>query len=170
MTTKTKVILAIVAVNALATAFAFGRYTAPEKIVKEVETKVVEVIKEVKVESGKTDTSRNKRVEKVVTETVYPDGRKVTETRTIETTETERKTEKEVTEGKETERETESKSTETIKYARNAWTLSVLGGVDRNQVGLIYGAHAQKEILGPINGGLWGLSSGVFGVSLGLQF
>ncbi len=163
MTTKTKVILTLAA---LATAFAAGRWLSPTKIEKVVE--IHEVVKEVEKKTGTTDTQRNKRVEKTITETVSPDGTRTITTRIVETTDTDRKSATDSTST--TDTETNSKSTEVVEYKRSSWSVLALGGVDSSSWKPVYGAHISKTILGPISVGGWGLSSGVGGVSIGLQF
>lgn len=165
MTTKTKVILAIVA---LAVSFALGRYTVPTKIEKVVEVR--EIVKEVEKKESKTDTQRNKRKETITTVTEHPDGRKVTETRVIETTETDKKSQSGSTTV--TESEKESKSKEIVERASSRWSASVLVGIPYSNwaAGPTYGGHVSKEILGPITAGAWVLGSGVGGLSLGLNF
>jgi septal ring factor EnvC (AmiA/AmiB activator) len=167
MTTKTKVILAIVA---LAASFALGRYTVPTKIEKVVEIR--EIVKEVEKKESKTDTQRNKRKETITTVTEHPDGRKVTETRVIETTETDKKSQSGSTTV--TESEKESKSKEVTERSGGKVSIAVLGGVSPTNwaSGPSLGGHVQKEILGPVTAGAFyiGTGGGVGGLSLGLNF
>lgn len=161
MTTKTKIIISAIS---LLVAFGFGRFSAPTKVIKEVETKIVEV----KVEDTKTDTSRNRRVEKIITETTRPDGTKVVETRIVDASQTERSTEKETA----TNRTESSRNLEVVERDSGSTSISVLAalGKDSSFTTPIYGAHAQRRILGPISVGVFGLTTGVVGASLGLQF
>jgi NCAIR mutase (PurE)-related protein len=143
-------------------AFAFGRYSAPEKV--KIETKVVEVEK--KSENKSTDTDRNKRKETTVTETVYPDGRKETKTEVVETTQTERKTDTSVV----TEREKDAAETKETSRSGKV-SLSALTGVDVTNLNApIFGAHLLTNVLGPVTIGVWGLSNATGGLSLGLSF
>lgn len=163
MTLKTKVGIAAIS---LLVAFGFGRFSAPTKVIKEIETKIVEV----KVEESKTDTSKNRRVEKIITETTHPDGTKVVETRIVDASQTERTTEKET----QTARVDERKETEITVRSSFTTSVSALAGIQGSGMGVlptvVYGAHVQRQILGPISAGAFGFTTGVIGLSLGLQF
>ncbi len=156
MTTKTKVILSIVA---LLTAYGFGRWSSPEK--------VVTVVKTVEVEKKKSKTETSKEVHRTttITETTKPDGTK-TVTTTIR--------EDSVTEREKNTSENRSKSTEETKEITRASakvTVSALAGIDILSPGApLYGASLSKPVLGPITLGIWGLTNSVGGVSLGLTF
>lgn len=160
MTTKSKIIIASIA---LLTSYAFGRWSAPEKV--KIETKIVEVEK--KTETSKTDTDRNKHKETTVTETTRPDGTKETTTKTVEDTQTDRKTNTSKTDDTTI---TESKSKE-VTYSSSKVTVSALAGVNVLKGGLPdYGASLTKPILGPITVGAFAFQSGMVGCSLGLTF
>lgn len=148
MENKTKV--ALLAVLTL-TAFAFGRYSAP--------TKVVEV--ERKSEKSKTETERNKHRETETKEVTRPDGTKEKTTKVVEDTETERKTD--------TAKNSE-KSKETVRGSKTL-SLSLLAGANiPNVSSQVIGGHVSTQLLGPITIGVWGLSDRTAGFSLGLNF
>lgn len=156
MTTKIKIAISAVS---LVTAFAFGRWEAPEKIV----TKTVTVEVDKKVQSSDIDTNRHK--ESKIVEVVKPDGTKETTTTVSEDTNREAKTH---------ETNTASKSTQSSKETTNRKTLttiSFLGGIsDFGTLTKTYGLGVTKPVLGPITIGVWGLSSGIYGASIGLTF
>ncbi len=135
---------------ALAASFALGIYVTPDKV--RVETKVVEVVKQVEVE-------REKHKETTVTE--RPDGSK--ETKTVEDTKTQKNTE-----------ETKDSNTavkESETHPSNKISISALGGFQTyNAFYPVYGLSISRPLIGPVVIGLWGITPGVVGVSLGLQF
>ncbi len=138
----------------LTTAFAFGRYSVPEKI--KIETKVVEVEKKV------VTVVRDKHKNTKIVDVVKPDGSKETTTTVIEDTVTDRKS-------KETGTTNAASSSETTKGDSKV-TISALGGYDLNSSKLVYGLSLTKPILGPIALGVFGLSNKTLGFSLGLTF
>lgn len=125
-------------------AFYTGKHYAPTK----VETKVITV-----------EVEKTKVVEKkVIVEKVNPDGSKTTVT-TIDTN-----TEKENT--------TASNNTTIKENKKQPLNVHAMGGLDITNPsgGFIVGAHVSKQILGPISFGLFGLTNGTAGISLGLSF
>lgn len=135
--------------------FAFGRYSAPEKI--KIETKTVTV----EIEKVKTDENTDNS--KTVTEIIRPDHTIIKRTRydkkTDKTTQTITEDRKEVQESKEI--------TKGSKV-----TIAALGSLNLTHLtsGITYGASISKAILGPITLGLWGLTDSTIGVSCGLEF
>lgn len=161
LSTKTK--LTIVAVySALLVSSTY--YFSPTKV--KIETKTVEVVKTVEVE--KKDTSKDRKRKFVVIEKKDKDGSYEKTTTVTDDTSSDSKTDI----AKDT---TDSKATETTKVTERATdkvTISALGGINpfKPTDGPVYGASISKPMLGPITGGLWGISSGVMGCSLGLTF
>lgn len=152
MSTKSKVILAIIV---LVVAFAFGRYSVPEKIV--TVTKTIEVEKKV------VDTEKDKKIVKVIIE--HPDGTKETREEIVENEKT-HSTEDSIT---------KSKNTTEITKGGSKINVSILAGsnlssLNLNSIPITYGASVNKEILGPITVGIFGLSNGNLGISAGLNF
>jgi len=136
-------------------AFAFGRYSAPERI-KEVEKiKVVEVEKK----------QQNEKKDVVTVITKKPDGTSVT---TV--------TDKTVVDTKtDTDTVATSEKTREVTYRRPQWKLTGMAGFDTDtsdftSVKPIYGAAVERRLLGPIFVGAWGLSNRTFGVSVALEF
>lgn len=156
MNLKTKSIIIVVC---LACAYAFGRYSAPEKII--TETKIVEVDKK----TDKTDSDTEKYKKTTTEVVVSPDGTKK-ETTTI-TEDTNRHTDKESIEDS-------SKSQEDKKViigASGHLNASVLVGADiSSPYGLIYGLHMSRNFIGPITLGVFGMTNKTVGISLGLTF
>lgn len=161
MGTKSKIFLAVVA---LATSAAVGRWSAPEKI-KEV-VKTVEVEKKSDQTSSNTDRDRHKKT--VITETIYPDGRKETKTVITDDIETKRQTdsksEDEVAKNTDSERE--------VTKSGSRLSISALAGtkLSFDATPPVFGGMISKEVLGPISIGVWGLSNGTAGASIGLSF
>lgn len=125
-------------------AFYVGKHYSPTK----VETKVITV-----------EVEKAKIVEKkVIVEKVNPDGSKTTVT-TIDTN---------------TEKQTTTASNNTVTKENKKQPLSVyaMGGLDVTNPsgGFIVGAHVSKQLLGPLSFGLFGLTNGTAGISLGLSF
>lgn len=142
----------LVGVGVLVGAYLLGRYSAPEKI--KIEEKIVEVIKEVKVEDKKKDIK--------IVEVVKPDGTK-------ETT-TEIKEREKVVTNKDTVKEEEVYK-EIIQSSRRV-NFGLLFGVPLQQ-GIeyaSYGLYANVSVVGPFSLGIWGLSNSTIGASIGLSF
>ena len=135
---------AIVGVVIIVVTFYAGKHSAPTK----VETKVVTV-----------EVEKAKVVEKkVIVEKVNKDGSKTTVT-TIDTN-----TEK--------ERSSAASNISSKENKKSPLNVSVMGGLDISDPanGFIVGAHVTKQLLGPISFGLFGLTNGTAGVSVGFSF
>lgn len=145
------------------TAAAFGRFSAPEK--------VHEVIKTVEVEKKNTtkdtDLARDRKKTTVIKEVIKPDGTKETTTTTTD----ESKTTKETSSTDSTERSDTKESDKTITNSSGRITLSILGAIPTSPTQKpTLGVSATKAILGPIAIGIFGLTSGTVGGSIGLTF
>lgn len=123
--------------------YATGRYMAPQKIKTEIHT--VEVEKEVtKVEHKIVKIKENK------------DGSKETII---------------VTDSSSNQRSKEKDSFASKEVTvRDTLNISVLGGISFPLSQPVIGISAQKNLIGPVTMGLWGLSNGTVGASLGLNF
>ncbi len=152
---------------ALAGAYGAGRFAAPTKVVTKTEVVTKEVIKEVKAETKVI--YRDRVVDRVITK----DG-----------TVTEHIVYKSAEATKEVDRTSDAKSSDTktekvtITDAPRL-TVSVLAGVDLKPAWqplgpsagpLALGLSVQYRVAGPIVVGAWGLHTGAFGASLGIQF
>lgn len=150
---------------AVLTAFALGRYTAPVKT--EIKTQTVEVEK--KTEQTKIDT--NKDLHRTITrvKTTKPDGSKEETTKIVEDSSTK-------TKATEKASEEDTKSAETSKLTVKEGSRTHLQGLLGGQASfsgvtpLSYGLNVSKTLLGPVSIGLWGLNTGIAGVSIGLNF
>lgn len=136
-------------------AFVFGRYSAPEKIKIEKQTVTVEVEK-VKSEN-QTDLNAT------VTSIHKPDGTVITRKKISSLTKNS------ITQNTAKEHLTQEK-TEIIKGSNV--NVMALGAIDLSSLtrGIVYGVSISRPILGPITIGLFGFSSGIIGISGGLQF
>lgn len=145
---------------ALLAAYAFGRFSAPEKV--KIETKLVEVEK--KIEKKETDRQNNKKTT-TVTE-IKPDG-----TKTITKVTTDESTTKTNTGSIEQSVKIDEKLNETTNSSSKV-TISALAGVNpfRIDQGVDLGAMVSKPVLGPVTIGVFGFKSGSMGASVGLTF
>lgn len=169
-------VIVIIELIVICTAFAFGRYSVPEVVKTEHDSTTVSHTTDTRNETAETHTDRDKHKDVVVTETVQPDGTKTVTTHTIEDSKIHRDTDDSVKDhsSNNTANHTVDK-TETIA-GRNKLNVSLLVGPSISLSGglslgpIAYGAHISKPILGPVTVGLWGLSTGAGGMSVGLNF
>jgi hypothetical protein len=157
MQRKTKIIIAVVAV---ATAFATGRYTVPTKVIEV--TKVVEVEKKTKDKDQKVD----KDTKKTTTIVEEPTGKKTT------TIVEEDKVNKD-TSTKETDDKTKTDNSFKEVLKSSPLSVSALFGGPLPGSGpfqMVYGLHVSKQVLGPITVGAFGMTNRTVGFSLGLNF
>ena len=126
-------------------AAAAGRYLTPEKIV----TKTITVEVEKKQEKTNTVVVKVTKPDGTITETTN------TNTESTTTTNTNTKTDTIIVQGK-----------------KSPLNVSALAGINVTNPagGIIFGGHVSKQILGPVNIGVFGLSNGTAGLSVGLQF
>lgn len=159
---KTKIIIGIVAL-AVAFAFAFGRYSAPEKV--KTETKIVQIEK--KTSKKDTESKKERHKKTVITEITRPDGTK--EVTTVITDDVEADSKSHSSESDKVSKvETDKKE---VTKTGSPVTISALAGLNSfSSPTPIYGASITKPVLGPITLGAFGLSSGMGGFSLGLTF
>lgn len=167
-------ILAVAVIFAVG--LAFGRYTAPEKVKIEKEIVTVEATEKKVDENLKTNTNRDRNVRKMVVEVTYPDGRKETRTEYTEDSTTNRVAEKTKDSLENTQKTITERTVEETTYRKSDLSISVIAGSQFSTSGGIsagsvcYGGHIQKSLIGPITVGIWGLSNGTAGGSLGLLF
>lgn len=142
-------------------AFAFGRYSAPEKV--KVETVTVEVEKK----TAETDTSkeRNRRKETTTRKERRPDGTEIEHTTVVEDSKTEVDSRKTV----HTDKTVDTRQTRE-EYRSSGVSLGALGAVNVSDGRLSYGAYLQKDVVGPLSLGAFGLTSGTVGLSIGIRF
>ena len=156
MSTKSKIIITTVTI---VVAYAFGYYEAPYKV--KTITKTVEVEK--KTDQTQTDTNRHKDTLTTITE--KPDGTKETVTHTVDDVNRD-------TASKATDNITKSETKEKeVTKSSGHLTLSALAGVNPFTPSLpTYGVHVTRDIIGPVNIGVWGLTDKTIGASVGLTF
>lgn len=136
----------IVVIALVLGAFALGRHSG--------ETKVQTVIKTVEIE--KIVDKDQHSVTKIV---AHPDGTK-------ETTIT-----KDTSTHSDTNTDSRSTNVTKISTSKHEWTLTALAGTSLNLTSpVIYGGSITKSVLGPISVGVWGLTSGTIGASIGIDF
>lgn len=145
MNTQTKIGLSALA---LAVAFASGRYSTQGSTTKTIETKKID---------AEISTDRDTHKKTVITKA--KDGSEVT-TITEDTTAVIK------------ERQDETDRTATTTTAKSSrLNISALAGTQfPNLLKPVYGASISKEFIGPVTVGLWTLTNGTVGISVGLNF
>jgi uncharacterized protein HemX len=157
-----------------AAGYAFGRFSAPDRVevrevVKVVEKEDTRAREQVIALTQQLETlKRHTRRE----ETTLPDGTRhvVEETKTERTADTRTVTDatKESHTVKESTRETVKESL-TVR-SRPDWRVSGLVGVDLPTLTPTYGAQVDRRILGPLSLGLWGNSARQVGIAISMEF
>lgn len=149
--TKYKVYIAICAILV---SFAVGRFSVGKP---EIKTDVAIVQKD------KSDEAKDTHITTTTKEITDATGKKEVDTTT--TTDI-------VSHIQKTDTSTEQVLTDIIPAKVGTLNISMLGGVDTKGVGnpFVYGASVTKQILGPISLGVFGLTNGTAGVSVGISF
>lgn len=142
MTIRTKILLTVLA---MVVSFAAGNYTA-QRITKTESVKSVD----------STDTTI--KTTTTTTTTKDKEGKETTTTKTDTITAIK---EKEVI---------KSNKNETEVSKRALLNVSLLGAITQNESKPIYGISVSKSFIGPITMGAFGLTNGIFGISIGLNF
>jgi hypothetical protein len=156
--------------------FASGRWLAPTKIEIKKEIVTVESTKKEETKNVSTDASRDKRVEKVITEIVRPDGTRETSTRVVEDSRTVRQSDSAAVNRETSDKASTEKSSETIERSSGKLSIALLGGASPslsnglNLGPLEYGVHVQRNFIDPVTIGVWVISAGSGGISIGLMF
>lgn len=164
MTVRGYVVGGLVSVVALAGAFVVGRYSKPVEVRTEVVERTVTVERRTVVEKRVEVAKRDRRSK--TTTTTKPDGSSTTVTESHEREDTRTETARDTT--AETATETERHAKEETRVSEPDWRVG--GMVGLSGVGTVYGGSIERRILGPVWLGAWGLSSGAFGVSVGVEF
>lgn len=163
MSTKAKVLLGLMLILG---AFAFGRFSAPTKVV--TDTKTVEVDK--KAEHQVTDVGRDRRTDTTTTEVTRPDGTKEKTTHTVTESETNKTVDRTTAE----ERDRVAETHKEVIQEGSKVTVSALFGAQFSSLSLsqplVYGASLTRPILGPVTIGVFGMSNMTFGASIGFTF
>lgn len=121
--------------------FAAGRFSVPTKIEK--------------TEDKTSEVDKNKHKETTIVVVTKPDGTKQETTEIVEDTSIQNK-------------KTDDKSLVEIHY-NGKTNISALAGTNFG-TSIAYGVHASTALIGPISVGAFGFTSGIVGVSVGLQF
>lgn len=149
MTTKNKIIFSLLA---LVATFAAGRYSNQVSYKKDTKTSIVE----------DKNTQKDTHEKTVTTVVEKPDGEKqttITQTKDVVAT---------ISDVKDTKSETQvSKVT---GNGTSKLTISALVGIDIHTKLPTYGASITKDVLGPVSIGVFGLTNGTAGISLGVSF
>jgi hypothetical protein len=144
---KYKIVVVIVA---LGVSFAFGRYSVTPPNTKTVET--------VKTDT-KEQTDQNKHIVTVITKDCKT-GKEVT---TI--------TEDDSLRQREVQKTVDNLLQTVTQQQRGRINISALGGASfSDSLKPVYGVSANKEFIGPITLGAFGLSNGVVGLQIGVNF
>lgn len=153
METKTKI---LIVTGVCLVSFATGRYTVPTKT--KIETKTVEKV----VYKEKDDTKSDLKKHVVIVTKKKPSGE--TETKTDITYDKKTDEKKDVA-------AIDNKATDSVKIIEKAapLNLNALVGVDVHNGQSTYGISASKNLIGPIQTGVFGLTNGTVGVSIGLS-
>lgn len=148
----------------LGAAFAFGRYTAPEKVKTEIKT--VEV--KVKDESVNSNLNKNKHKKTKTVEVIKPNGEKIVTTVTDERTGVDKTTQKDT----KTTSSSDKQENKEVTYAKDKVTLSLLAGKQFSDFSAapVFGAHITKPVLGPITLGAFVFTNSLVGLSVGVNF
>jgi hypothetical protein len=187
---RVKIAVAIGLLLLSAFSFGLGRLMASERIEYREKVKVLTVEKEKVVfrekalETKTLDREKSGKTTRKTTEIERPDG-------------TKEKTTEEVTEEKEAEKQVQvryvdrvvEKQVEVVKEVEKEvekivekplpdWRLSPMVGLNVPGVidaglsdrQLVLGVEIQRRLIGPLSGGIWGLSNGAVGLSLSLEF
>jgi hypothetical protein len=156
----------LLALGLLIVGAAFGRFTAPSKVVeKEVikyQDKIVEKVVYVK------DTSEKKHQVTTTTVTTKPDGTKV-ET-TVITFDDNTDTTQKNSDNKTDTSETDTTKEKTTTYAKDQYLVSISQKLNISDKNMSFGGSFNKRVLGPIYVGAFGFTDGTIGASIGLSF
>jgi len=152
----------LIVVGYTVVAVAIGRYTLPARV--KVETKIVTVEK--KVTNTSTSKTENTHKKVVIVEDTKPSGEKTTTTTTTDDVQFAENQKTHASDATTTDKESSKDTT----YSSSKVTLSALGGLDLTTMKPIYGVSATKPIAGPLTLGVFGLSNGSCGLSLGVTF
>lgn len=158
--------------------YAFGRHTAPDKV---VEKEVIRTVtkedttarEEVKRLTEQLETVK-RQTHKETTMVVNADGSKTIKStvdtkvdRTNDTrTDLDTKTDMHRVATVESVREV----TKLVERRRPDWRIGPMVGFDVRSRSISYGATVERRILGPVSVGAWGLSNGTAGLVLTLEF
>lgn len=152
LTTRTKILLATLSV---VSAYAFGRWSAPETI--------KEVVKTVEVDKAKTKEHTSDHTKTTTTVTENKDGTKTTTIVVANDVDSSKNSTTSSSKASETDKE--------ITRSSSKVSIEIIGAVDITApLGIDYGLNVSKPILGPITIDFFGYKSGRLGAGIGLTF
>ncbi len=129
-----------------------GRYSVQSPTTKTTEQTQTDINKQV---------NRDTHTDTTITVTEDPSGKKQTVTTISQDTTTRSKVDETIN---------DSRSTTITPTKRSTLNISALASADIKNFIPVYGLSVTKEVLGPITVGGFGLSNGVIGISVGLDF
>lgn len=166
--------LAAGVVTILLLGFATGRWTSPSSIKTDKEQLSIDTTTKKQDNKTTTDTDRDKKLKTTITETTNPDGTKTKTTEITEDTSTKRITKVDDKQSQTDTKVDDKHESKEVEYKKPDLAVRGMVGTDVSSLssGLrpIFGGEVNKNIIGPVSGGVWGLSNRTCGVSVGLQF
>lgn len=147
--------------------FAAGRYSVPIS----VKTEKKDVVVDNKTDNKTEDNDIHKHTVTTIVDVTAPDG---TKTHTVKK-DTDYDNDKKTTEASTDSRRESITETKEVTRAGSRLTIQALAGAkigsfSSSMVELDYGAMVSRDLLGPVNIGVFGFKSGLAGVSVGLSF
>lgn len=154
---------------------AFGSFLTPVKVTIQKEYVKDDTKTEVKLDKTQTDANKDRHIEKTVVEKVNKDGSKETTTKVVEDDSVKKSSNKDNSNTDVDHKLETAKETKIVEKSKMRTTISAIGGA---QLGFsngfsavpVYGLQVQRDIFGPINLGVMGLSNGTAALSVGISF
>lgn len=141
----------IISIIVIVISFAVGRYSIQKSVVS------TENI----VDSKKKNEVKDTHTVKTITKIKDKNGQEKTIT-VIDTKVTDKVTEK--------NKVTDDKKQISTPMKGSNLNVSGLAAYDFDRKALVYGVHVSRSLIGPITMGLWGLTNGSIGLSVGINF
>jgi F420-dependent methylenetetrahydromethanopterin dehydrogenase len=141
MTLRQYMYLGLGALIVFALGYGTGRYAVPPKVVEKVVTKEVE--------------KKDDNIVTTVTETKAANGATTTVTQTVD---------------KSVETIVDTSSSSTTITNKAGYNIQVGMGYQFKTIGPTYMISAQKQFIGPLSLGVWGVTDGTVGLSVGYSF
>lgn len=149
-----------------------GRYTVATSIKTEKTQAKTDTSVVTDDSKKKQDTTKDKHEKTVIVEIDKPDGTRKKTTIITQDDSYQNKVTHDVVTTDDTKKTDDTKDTKTVTTDARTLHVYALAGmnISNPSQGVIYGAHVSKEIFGPASIGLFGLSNGTCGGSIGLSF
>jgi hypothetical protein len=156
--------LTTIAAVAVVVSFAFGRYSVPTSVKTTSQT----VNSDTKTNQNSTDDNTDTHNSTTTTDTTTPDG---TKTHTVTQSQDVDHDKKKDTSTTDTQLQSRTDTKEVVRSgSRTTISGLAMGKLSFSSITPDYGVMVTKDILGPINAGLFGYKSGNVGISIGLTF